>query len=519
MIFPYFTDRQILPFIISSVFLIGSTVFFHYNKNRAALFLLFLGSLGVGIFIASLDNFLVLWDEQYHALVARHMLENPLKPTLYSTPLLGYEYRDWTANHIWLHKQPLFLWQIALSLKIFGINELAVRVPGIIMHAFTSVMIYRMGKISYSSAVGFYGALFFTVAYYPLELVAGKYATDHNDIAFLFYVTASFWAWFEYRRSQKKYWLAFIGVFSGCAVLVKWLPGLLIYPTWIIALALNDKKNRLKIKTYIPVIISFAISILVFLPWQLFILNKYPVEARHEFQLNTQHFFHAIENHGGDFWFHFKAVKDIYGAGDLVPVLLLLGLFFLIKNSTEKIFRVAILSALIITYGFYTLASTKMTSFCIIVSPFGFLGLSALTDSIINFLKTKIKLSIFETFTRYVAIIAICYFLIDLNKIENSHTEKNPHDNFNRGADLEQMELITRLSESLGADRFVIFNADKRLNGHIPVMFYTGHIAYGFVPDKEQIKKIKEQSYKIAIVYSDNLPDYIQSDSSILKIK
>lgn len=519
MTFYYFTDRQIIPLIVSAIILICSTVVFHLDKKQIALFLLFLGSLALGFFIANLDNFLVIWDEQYHALVAKHMLDNPFKPTLYSTPLLEYDYRNWTVNHIWLHKQPLFLWQIALSLKIFGINELAVRIPSIILHAIATLMIYRIGKLSYSAVVGFYGALFFSVAYHLLELIAGKYATDHNDIAFLFYITASFWAWFEYQNSQNKYWLIVIGIFSGCAVLVKWLVGLLIYAVWVISLGVNDKKNWLKLKSYFPIFTSFVTSLILFIPWQLYILNKYPAEAKYEFQLNTEHFLRAIENHGGDFWFHFNAVKDIYGSGDLVPFLLLLGLFFLIKNSTAKIYRVAILSAIIITYSFYTIAATKMTSFCIIVSPFAFLGLGVLTDSIIKFLKTKIKIKWFEILLRNIAAIVVCFFLLDLPRIANYHTDWKPKDNCNRKADYEQMALIKQISDSLKGDSYVIFNADKRVNGHIPMMFYTNYIAYNFVPDKGQIEKIKQQSYKIAIVNTDSLPDFIRNDSDIIKIR
>ena len=238
-----------------------------------------MGSLGLGFFIANLVHFLTIWDEQYHALVAKNMLKNPFRPTLYSNPLLEYDYHNWTGNYIWLHKQPLFLWQIALSLKIFGINELAVRIPSILLHAITSILVYRIGKIVHSGTVGFYGALFFTVAWYPLELISGRVGTDHNDVAFLFYVTASFFAWFEYKNSQKSYWLIFIGVFSGCAVLVKWLVGLLIYAVWAISLGANDKKNWFRIKEYYPLFISFLISLAVIIPWQVYILIKYPLEA------------------------------------------------------------------------------------------------------------------------------------------------------------------------------------------------------------------------------------------------
>jgi 4-amino-4-deoxy-L-arabinose transferase len=78
----FFTDVQILILVTSLVILIGSTVIFHLDKAKTALTFLFIGAIGLGLFIASLDNFLVLWDEQYHALVAKNMLQNPLKPPL-----------------------------------------------------------------------------------------------------------------------------------------------------------------------------------------------------------------------------------------------------------------------------------------------------------------------------------------------------------------------------------------------------------------------------------------------------
>ena len=514
----YFSDRQSLLFLISFLLLLVSVITFHREKRKAALLFLFFSSLGFGFFIAGLDNFLIIWDEQYHALVAKHLIDNPLKPTLYSKPLLDYDYRNWTGNYIWLHKQPLFLWQMALSLKLFGINELAVRIPSIVLHAIATIMVYRIGKISYNATVGYYGALFFAVSYYLLELVAGKYPTDHNDVAFLFYVTASFWSWYEYQNSRKGYWIIIIGVFAGCAVLVKWLMGLLIYPVWVISLGINDKMNRLKIKSYLPVLKSFVISLLIILPWQIFIYYRYPKEAKYEWQLMSEHFFRPIENHSGNIWFHFHAIRDIYGSGQAVPFLLLIGLFIFLRNS-KKLYRVAGLSAIIIIYTFYSLAATKMTSFSIIAAPFGFLALGALTALIIEFLKSKIKFRIFHVVFPTIAVIVVCYFLINISKIQNYHTDWKPQDNCNRKADLEQMTLINEISDGLKGDNWAVFNSDVRLNGHIEVMFYTDFFAYGFIPNPDQIQQIKNQSYKIAILDKDDLPDYIIQDNDIVKIK
>jgi 4-amino-4-deoxy-L-arabinose transferase len=519
MILSYFSETHIVLLVISSLALIASVLLFHTGRSRGALLLLFLASLGLGFFVGGLDDFLVLWDEQYHALVAKNMMSHPFKPSLYSDPILDYDYRTWTANHIWLHKQPLFLWQIALSLKIFGVNELAVRIPSIVMHAAAVVMVYRIGKISVSSATGFYGALFFAVSYYILELAAGKFATDHNDIAFLFYVTAAFWAWFEYQRSQNKYWLIAIGIFSGFAVLVKWLTGMLIYAVWLIVTASSNSANFFRMKTLRPMLISFFISLAVFIPWQLYVLHAFPDEARYEFHLNTAHFFSVIENHGGNYLFHFNAIKNIYGSGFLVPFLLLGGLIVYCKKSPEKKYCIASVSAIIITYTFYTIAATKMTSFCIIVSPFVFLGMGALTDSAMTILTRKIKWRNAVITLKLIAVLLICFFIFDLNRIANYHTSMKPHDNCNRDADTKQMKMINQISRHMAGNGYAVFNCDLRVNGHIAVMFYTGCVAYGFIPDQKQISKIKASRYKMIIVDNGILPDYIINDEEILKLK
>jgi len=175
MPFSYFSFNQIIPLVPSIIILVLAVVFFRKNNIKLSLFLLFIGAFGVGCFIALLDPYLHTWDELFHALVAKNIMNNPFQPVLYKNPIFNYDYKLWTDNHIWLHKQPLFLWQIALSMKFFGINEFSVRLPSVIMHAIILIFIYRIGKISLNSKIGFYGALFFSLTYYPLELISGKY--------------------------------------------------------------------------------------------------------------------------------------------------------------------------------------------------------------------------------------------------------------------------------------------------------------------------------------------------------
>lgn len=520
----FFLEEQLLPLYPAIGILIISIFLFSAKKEKAAIASLFIGIVVLGLFMANLDPFLILWDEQYHALVAKNMVLNPFKPMLYIDPVLPYDYVDWTSNHIWLHKQPLFLWQMALSIKLFGATELSVRIPSVLMHALTAFAIYRIGTIVINRRVGFYGALIFGVAYYQLELVAGRFTTDHNDVAFLFYVIASIWAWFEYQRSQKGIYLILIGIFSGGAILVKWLVGLIVYAIWFFSLGAASRRNWLSPNAYKPILKSLLITVAVFLPWQIFIHFKYPSEAAYEAELNTRHFFKVIEDHGGDFWFHFRVTSDIYGSGDLIPLLIIAGLVMLLTKTKNPAYRVALFVFPVIIYLFYSIAATKMNSFTILVAPIIYLGFGTLVDSLMNWLESitgKVKILNAPrviNVLRFCLVIGFSFMCLNLSKIEKNHTMKKPLDNFGREKELAQKDFINSAKALLTDANYVVFNTDIRFNGNVSLMFYTGLPAYGQIPSQEEIQIVKQKNYKVAIRDNGDLPDYIQNDSSIVII-
>lgn len=513
----YFETSDLLLLGASAILLLLAVISFQVARIKIALLLLFCGSLVLGYFMASLDPFLNLWDEQYHAVVAKHMVRLPLKPVLYAQPLFDFDYTIWTGNHIWLHKQPLFLWQIAGSLAVFGEHEIAVRLPSVILHALGSLLIFRIGKLAHNSQTGFYGALFFTVAYYPLELIAGRFPTDHNDLSFLIYTLGSFWAWFEYQNSRKAHWLIVIGALAGAAVLVKWLVGLLVFACWGMAILFEKSPWWQRFNSLGPLFASAVVAVIVFLPWQVYIHLNFPDEARFESQLNTAHFFSAIEGHAGDAFFHVDAIRKIYGSGAALPYILLLGLIIFIRRMESRVHRVAVISAVAITYVFFSLAATKMISFTLIAAPFIFLGLGAMVGAFLDFIPQN-KQSLGKVLSP-ILLLVVCFFLLNPSKIQKAHTFAVPHDNRNRIAELAQMDFIWQIEKELGKEGYVIFNAARRLNGHIAVMFYTDHIAYDMVPNQEMIERVRSKGYSIAIGYDENLPDYINADPSIIKLK
>lgn len=513
--FSYFTAEQVQPLPLAFALLIVSLAFFLSERHKPALWLLFAGSLALGYFMIRLDPFLVIWDEQYHALVARSMLDNPFRPVLYANPVLGYHFQDWTSNHVWLHKQPLFLWEMALSMKLFGVNEVSVRLPGVLQHALIALVVYRLGSLTVGKATGYYAALFFTLAWFPLEMTAGKFHTDHNDVSFMFYVVCSFWAWFEYRESGHQRWLILIGLFSGCAILVKWLTGLLVYAAWGWVLL----RGRFRIHRYSVMLLPLVITVAVALPWQLYVYSKYPVEAAYEMALNTRHFFEVIENHGGGILFHYNASRTMYGTMFAMPFLIAGGWYLLFRNARVRAYPVFMFAATGIIYVFYTLAATKMIAFTMVVAPLFYLALGELVRSVLDVAGRINRFQVIIKMFQFVVILWIGLLLLNLPNIRNYHTHWKPHDNFERAKDLELMEWIRSTRDTLTGNEYVIFNTGLRLNGQISVMFYTGCTAYDFVPDTTQIRVVHEAGHKIAVWDNGHLPTYLMEDKDVVLIR
>jgi 4-amino-4-deoxy-L-arabinose transferase len=503
-----------LLLILSCVLGVSSIILFSFNKIKASLIALVTTSFILGILFATVDPFLHLWDEQFHALVSKNLIMHWWKPTLYESPVLNYEYKYWSGNHVWLHKQPLFLWQMALSQYFLGDTEIGLRFPDIIMHAILTFIVFDIGRLIKNKQVGFLAALFFTVLNFPLELLSGKMGLDHNDFAFMFYITLSFWAYFKYREAQRFFLVLIIGLLVGCAILVKWLPGLLIYLCWFLAYAFEQKKLKNIIINSKPIMVSLIITVIVFLPWQIYCYLNFPNEFKYEMFYNGAHLSTAIEGHTGDWTFYFTELSKLYGDGDLVPYLLLISLFYFIYDKKQNIHnKIIITTAIVFIYIFFTLVKTKMTGFPVIVLPLVIITLANFAVEVIELIRNKmLKKAVF-----LVSSIAIAFLFFNLNLVLKSHTiEYKPNENENRLQNILQTEKIKKISSLIDNRGIVLFNCG---NLSIKTMYYCkGVTSYGYIPTVNECLLVKSKGYNLAILRSSALPEYIESDKTILKI-
>jgi 4-amino-4-deoxy-L-arabinose transferase len=510
--FRYLDSWQIM-LLLSAIFcLTGSVILFALRKINIAMILLGVFALTAFLSAAFFDPFLHLWDERFHVLVAKNMMYDPFMPVLYQTPLLEHETSDWSTQHVWLHKQPLFMWQMALSMKIFGPHDWAARLPDVLLGICLVFAFYRSGKLLRNENTGYLAAFLFVSSGFLFELVSGKQMLDHNDFVFVSYVSLSVWSWLEYQFSDRKKWIFLIGLFAGCAILCKWLPGLFVYLIWFVFLLLNDS---FRLKKYRELALALLVTALVVLPWQVYIFLRFPNIAAAEFALNTRHFFEVVEGHGGTIWFHFLKMNDIFGYGALVVIPIA---WFYVLLKKEKQYWKSLFLACVFVYVFFSLAKTKMPAFTAITILPALLAAASLIDWLLARLKQAASGKLVSFLVPLLLLMLACWRVDPISVAGNHGMSKNT-DNYWFG--MRHNALIWKQMKL--PENGVIFNATQ--GTYLECMFYTGLPAYDFLPSKQQLDILKDKGYVACIIDASDieLPTFysgyqvITDDQIILK--
>jgi 4-amino-4-deoxy-L-arabinose transferase len=360
---PWLKGLYITSFVLALL-----AVYIFQKNTRWALFLLFLSSFCIGSFSALLDPFLHLWDEQFHALVAKNLAQDLFTPQLQKDSPIRLDYTNWSNNEIWLHKPPVALWQMSIFIKIFGNSVFAARLPMVLMHAFLIFPIYKIGTTVWKPSIGFFAALIFTFLYYPLSLVSGVQVAEHIDVTFLFYITGSIACWLGYRESGKKRWIVLLGLTVGLVILTKWLVGILVFGGIFTSMILS---NQLRFQWILwkHALVSVLIAVLVVAPWFLYSAIRFPEEFAYEMEFNTRHFYEVIENHSGDSFYYWHNLHTLFGSAYLIPIFVVVSVVSTFKTIRKREHLYFLLPIILLPYLFFSMAATKMPSFLVIVSP------------------------------------------------------------------------------------------------------------------------------------------------------
>lgn len=356
--------------------------------------------------------------------------------------------------------------------------------------------------------VGFIAAVLFINSFYFNELIAGRQTLDHNDVAFVTYVSLSIWSLIEYQTSGNKKWVIFIGLFSGLAILNKWLVGLLVYLGWLI---LKAQQKKIKLSEYKDFFISFLITILIASPWQIYIFLKFPREAALAYELNVNHLMQVLDGHEGNFWYHLNNLDLLYG--NLASLAFLPGFFILFFRINDKKLFHSLVVMVVITYLFFSVVKTKMPSFPFISVMTIFIALAALIEYFLSLL-VKIRISVWVYKLIFIIVIMLIVLRrFDIEGFKKYHTAYNTNDHYSPALiHNKQVFISLNLPENT-----VLFNVYG--THYIEAMYYTSFPAYNFIPSKGQFDYLKEEGRVIAIFKPDqDLPDYLMNDPSVIII-
>jgi hypothetical protein len=166
-------------------------------------------------------------DEVFHAIVARNFLKHPLTPTIVDQPFLPAKAGDWLTSHIWLHKPPMALWQIALSYCMLGVTPLALRLPSAILSTLAVLFTYLIGVRLLDRSAALVAAALQAFNPVILMLVHGYVFSDHVDISLLFWTELSLLFLIRTFQSGTKKDPIFCGITQGLAFLSKSYPALI----------------------------------------------------------------------------------------------------------------------------------------------------------------------------------------------------------------------------------------------------------------------------------------------------
>lgn len=455
--------------LVGSVLFLASTIVYFYLKGNFTWALTITLILGIGLRVyCSLDGRLHDWDERYHALVAKNMIEQPFKPMLYKNPVLPYDYKDWSGNHIWVHKQPVPLWLMSVSIAIFGTNVISVRLVSIILSSLLILLIYGIGKELFNRKVGIISSFLFAINGYVLEIGSGRAATDHVDLIFLFFITFAVWLSIIGAKKNKYLFAIFIGISLGLAILTKWLPALIVLPIWVLV--------NLQIKNSFSFIVKTSVTIsgfafLIAFPWQWYIIHTFPKEAFYEYAYNTRHIVEVLGTEESFFFYNLKHLRITFGEYLYLPMFILC-IFLLQKWRSSYFFKLSMLWIWIfVPLIFFSFVKTKMPGYILFTLP----ALYLLTAYVFVYFRSKWRENIYFNVVAFIVLIVL--------PLRYTFERVKPFDHRFQRAYTEKYDSKT-----------IVFND----NYHIETMFFTEcYAAYPYSPSPHVIDSLRESGFTV----------------------
>jgi len=419
------------------------------------------------------------WDEQLHALVARHLIDHPLRPTLYEQTVLPADPSHWTENHVWLHKPPLAPWLMAFSMAICGVSAFVMRLPSVLLSSVGVVLTFLIGRRLFGDRVGILAASFQAVNGLLVNLASGRRVCDHVDTVLIACVQAGI-AVVLIAPPARRRWLAPVlaGAAMGAGVLAKSAPALLVAAVaavvWLDWRTIGDTVKRLAL--------FLAAAVAIAAPWTIYAHVQFPAESAAGTNSVLQHMTMVLDGSGGPWWTYLRDMPHSFGELVYVPVV-----WFLVRFFRRRATRLdwALLVWCATPYLVFSMMPTKLPAFIAIGAPALFVIQAAF------WYQLKDAAAKAPGLRRIGA--AVLLGLLAILPARLLLEKQGPFERRDRWpASTKQMMT---LESELGVPEAVIFNMPQALEA----MFYSRYAAYRRMPSLAEVAELHRRSIPIVI--------------------
>lgn len=430
--------------------------------------------LALALYTIGIYDYLFHWDERFHALVAKNLLSDPTFPKLYpKMPLEVFDNTVWYRSEAWLHKPPLFSYQMAFWMHLLGSSIWAMRFNSAVMLIVFSAALYKIARLRNVKrmwAVLAVSAFSFSPMFF--SLISGRMGMDHNDVSFLGHIALSFYFLEYFLQKGEKFSAVLIGVFCAAAVLTKWLPGLLVFLTFgLRGLQVSFQRERFSKNLWFGFIVAFLVCFLLVGSWNLYSFLKFPSEWTAALKYNGRHFSEALEGHRQPLLFHLKVWLTYFS----IP-LIAAGLALRRKNLKKNWPH---LVSFFFVLLFFSLANTKLPAYTIIgLVPLFVFSLAFYKQEKLLWKRVAIGLSL-------IALMLSGLQIVNLYK----RSLKDPA--------REVAQFYQNLAENL-EQKAILFNLPAFQ--YPQAMFYTDKLAFDILPEVKNLEELKKEGYVVYIL-------------------
>lgn len=311
------------------------------------------------------------WDEAYHALVAKNIAAAPPVPVLYAQKILPADDRDWTKAGVWLHKPPLPLWLMAAGIAAFGEDELAFRIPSVVLDTLAILLVYLLALELFGRSTrpaGLAAAALYALNPLMIRLVSGRIPDDSPHVINAFFITLTVYLFAVAARKNSRAHAAAGGLSLGLGTLCMSAVALLgLAAPLPLLLSLRGPRGSARLLA-----VAFVFFLAAALPWPLYCLSRWPELWRHESALHVEHLFAALDGHAHAWWWYLRILPVQYGgsAAFVWASTAAAAVYAALEARRRKDAGLAsALCWLLIPYIFFSLIATKLYAYVAIAVP------------------------------------------------------------------------------------------------------------------------------------------------------